>query len=97
LHCSVFNRAEFAQAVHISVPSRWSVATVEDATLVDEDVVLCPRCPQDGSLFTDGTEANLEFKVRRNDWLAGTYSLSVTGWGSETATRLSTFTVAYKK
>jgi hypothetical protein len=70
-------------------------APAQDVTLVDEDVALGPSCPQDGSLCTDGEQGRFEFKVRHKDWPAGTYSLSVTGSGSETATAVSTFTVAY--
>jgi hypothetical protein len=95
LFYSVFNQAEFAQTVHVTVILDGP-GTAQDATLVDEDVALGPSCPQDGSLCTDGTQGRFEFKVRHKDWPAGTYSLSVTGSGSETATAASTFTIAYQ-
>lgn len=96
LHYSVFNQAESAQTVRVTV-TLDGPGTVQDATLVDENVALGPSCPQDGSLCTDGTQDGFEFKVRSKDWPAGTYSLSVTGSGSETLTVVSTFTVAYNK
>ncbi|MPZ92952.1 MAG: hypothetical protein GEU68_15265 [Actinobacteria bacterium] len=95
LFYSVFNQADFGQTVHVSVVLDGP-GTAQDATLVDEDVALGPSCPQDGSLCTDGEQGRFEFKVRQKDWPAGTYSLSVTGSASETATAVSTFTVAYK-
>ena len=82
---AVFNQAEFAQTVHITVVLDGP-GTAQDATLVDEDVLLEP----DGLAFN-----SFDFKVKRKDWPAGTYSLSVTGSGSESATAVSTFTVAY--
>ena len=45
----------------------------------DEDVLLGP---QEGEVAFDFFES----KVKMKDWPAGTYSLSVTGSGSETAT-----------
>jgi hypothetical protein len=92
---SVFNQADFAQTVHITV-ALDGPGTAQDATLVDEDVALGPSCPQDGSLCTDLAFDRFEFQVRQKDWPAGTYSLSVTGSASETATAVSTFTIAYK-
>jgi hypothetical protein len=94
LSYAVFNQAEFAQTVHITVVLDGP-GTAQDATLVDEDVALGPSCPQDGSVCTDGTQGGFEFRVKQKDWPAGTYSLSVTGSASETATAVSTFTVAY--
>jgi hypothetical protein len=41
--------------------------------------------------------ASLAQADRRKDWPGGTYSVSVTGSGSETASPVSTFTVAYRK
>ena len=96
LFYSVFNQAEFAQSVHITVVLDGP-GTAQDATLVDEDVALGPSCPQDGSLCTDGTQDGFEFRVKHKDWPEGVYSLSVTGSGSETATAVSTFTIAYDK
>jgi hypothetical protein len=54
----------------------------------DEDVLLGP---QQGDVAFDFFESKMKY------WPAGTYSLSVTCSGSETATAVSTFTVAYKK
>ena len=95
LFYSVFNQADFAQTVHITV-ALDGPGTAQDATLVDEDFDLGPSCPQDGSICTDSQQGRFEFKVSQKDWPAGTYSLSVTGSASETATAVSTFTVAYK-
>jgi hypothetical protein len=95
LFYSVFNQADFAQTVHVTV-ALDGPGTAQDATLVDEDVALGPSCPQDGSLCTDLAFDRFEFQVRQKDWPAGTYSLSVTGSASETATAVSTFTVAYR-
>src|ERR671918_2162979 len=95
LFYSVFNQAEFAQTVHITV-ALDGPGTAQDVTLGDEDFDLGPSCPQDGSICTDSQQGRFEFKVSQKDWPAGTYSLSVTGSASETATAVSTFTVAYK-
>ena len=93
LFYSVFNGADFAQTVHITVvldgPSGFL-----DVVYVDEDFDLGPRCQ--GGLCTDSQQGSFEFQVRKQDWPAGTYSLIVTGSGSETATVASTFTVAYR-
>jgi len=91
---AVFNQAEFAQTVHVTVVLDGP-GTAQDATLVDEDVALGPSCPQDGSVCTDGTQGRFEFRAKQKNWPAGTYSLSVTGSGSETATAVSRFTIAY--
>lgn len=95
LFYAVFNQAEFAQTVHITVVLDGP-GTARDATLVDEDVALGPSCPQDGSLCTDGEQDGFEFRVKQKDWPEGAYSLSVAS-GSESATAVSTFSVAYKK
>jgi hypothetical protein len=84
---AVFNNTEAAQTVHITVVLDGP-GTARDATLVDEDVVIGPS--------PDAEIDRFEFKVKRKDWPAGTYSLSVIGSGSETATAVSTFTIAYK-
>ena len=91
---SVFNLADFAQTVHVSVVLDGP-GTFEDLTLVDEDVAMGPHCT--GGLCTDSRQGIFSPKVKRNQWPAGPYSLTVTGSGSETATAVSTFTVAYKK
>jgi hypothetical protein len=86
LFYAVANQTEETQTVHITVLLDGP-GTAQDATLVDEDVVIGP---------SNIDQDRFEFKVRHKDWPAGTYSLSVTGSGSETATAVSTFTVAYK-
>jgi len=86
LFYAVSNQTQEAQTVQVTVVLDGP-GTTQDATLVDEGIVIGPNdIHQDAS----------EFKVRHKDWPAGTYSLSVTGSGSETATAISTFTVAYK-
>jgi hypothetical protein len=67
----------------------------QDATLVDENVDLA-GCPPDRGC-TASRQGTFSLRVRHKDWPAGTYSLSVTGSGSETATAVTTFTVAYNK
>jgi len=94
LFYSVFNQAELAQTVHVTVVIDGP-GTVQDATLVDEDVDLA-GCPP-GTTCNGNTQDRFEFKVRHKDWPAGTYSLSVSGSGSESLTVVSTFTVAYNK
>jgi hypothetical protein len=90
LHYDVANLAAFPQTIHITVVLDGP-GTAQDATLVDEDVDF-EACTE---VCTDIDQSNFEFKVRHKDWPAGTYSLIVTGSGSETATAVSTFTVAY--
>jgi hypothetical protein len=92
LHYSVFNLADFGQTVHVRVELDGP-GTIRDAVLVDEDVALGP-CPPGGPC-TESAQANFDFRVQTKDWPAGTYALSVTGTGSETATAVSTFTVHY--
>jgi hypothetical protein len=93
LFYSVFNGADFAQTVHITVildgPGQF-----QDIVLVDEDFDLGPRCQ--GGLCTDSQQGRFEFQVRKQNWPAGTYSLIVTGSGSEVGTVASTFTVGYR-
>jgi hypothetical protein len=91
---SVFNLAEFAQTVHVSVVLDGP-GTFQDLTLVDEDVAMGPACT--GGLCTDSRQGIFSLRVRHHDWPSGTYSLSVTGSGSETATAVTTFTVAHNK
>jgi hypothetical protein len=90
---SVFNLAEFAQTVRVSVVLDGP-GTFQDLTLVDEDVDLGPHCT--GGLCTDSRQGIFSLKVKRNKWPAGTYSLRVTGAGSETAIAVPTFAVAYE-
>ena len=87
LFYAVANQTQEAQTVHVTVVLDGP-GSAQDATLVDEDVVIGPN---------DIRQSAFEFKVRHKDWPEGTYSLSVTGSGSETATAVSTFTVAYDK
>jgi hypothetical protein len=89
---SVFNLAEFAQPVHVSVVLDGP-GDFEDLTLVDEEVELA-GCDV---TCTAGRQGTFSLKVLRKDWPAGTYSLRVTGSGSESATAVPTFTVAYSK
>jgi hypothetical protein len=89
---SVFNQAEFAQTVRVTVVLDGPGA-FQDLTLVDEEVELA-GCDVTCTASRQGT---FSLKVRHKDWPAGTYSLSVTGSGSETATAVTTFTVAYNK
>ena len=91
---SVFNLAEFAQTVHVSVVLDGP-GTFQDLTLVDENVDL-GGCPPGGPC-TESRQGIFSLKVRHQDWPEGTYSLSVTGSGSETATAVSTFSVAHGK
>jgi hypothetical protein len=91
---SVFNRAEFAQTLHVSVVLDGP-GTFQDVTLVDENVDL-GGCPPGGPCI-ESRQGTFSLKVRHKDWPEGTYSLSVTGSGSETATAVSTFTVAHGK
>lgn len=93
LHYSVFNQAEFAQPVRITV-SLDGPGTAQDAVLVDEVFDLGPRC-QPGTVCTDAQQGTFRFKINQSKWPAGGYSLTVTGSGSESATAISTFTVTY--
>ena len=94
LFYAVDNGTEEAQTVHITV-ALDGPGTDRDETLVDEDVTLGPKCPNDGSLCTDIAQDRFEFQIKRKTWPEGSYSLSVTGAGTETATAVSTFTVSY--
>jgi hypothetical protein len=90
-HVTVANTAPFPQTI------RWTVVldgpgTVHDATLIDEDVALEGPSPTGGADFV---QRNFSFQVKHKTWPEGTYSLSVTGSGSETVTATSTFTIAY--
>lgn len=93
LFYSVFNQAEFAQPVHITV-SLDGPGTAQDTVLLDEVFALGPKC-QPGSVCTDSQQGTFRFRTHRKEWPAGTYSLVVTGSGSESATTASTFTVGY--
>jgi hypothetical protein len=90
---SVFNQAEFAQPLHITV-SVDGPGTTQDAVLVNQVFDLGPAC-QSGTVCTDSQQATFPFKVQRSDWPAGVYTLTVTASGSESATAVSTFTVTH--
>jgi len=89
LFYAVANQTQEAQTVHVMVVLDGP-GTAQDATLVDKDIVIGPN-------DIDQVPFGFEFKVRSKDWPAGTYSLSVSGSGSESVTVVSTFTVAYNK
>ena len=91
---AVFNQAETAQTVHVTVVLDGP-GTQRDAVLVDDDFDLGRSCPQDGSLCTDSQQGRFEFQIKRKSWPEGNYSLSVTGSGTESATAVSTFSVTY--
>ena len=91
LFWSVSNSAATAQTIHITVVVDGP-GTARDMTLVDEDRFFGPWTPEQGNTIEQEFS---EVQVKRKDWPAGTYSLSVTGSGSETVTATSTFTIAY--
>ena len=85
LFYAVANQTQETQTVHVTVVLDGP-GTAQDATLVDESIVIGPN---------DIHQDAFGFKVRHKDWPEGTYSLSVTGSGTESATAVSTFTIAY--
>jgi hypothetical protein len=92
LFYSVFNNAETAQTVHVTVVLDGP-GTARDATLVDEDVRLeAPTSPRTG---TEGVQDRFAEQVKHRDWPAGAYSLTVTASGSESVSTTSTFTISY--
>ena len=92
VYWGVFNHVALAQTIRITVVLDGP-GTAGDMTLIDEDVFFGPWTPSPGSTIAQDFT---EIQVRRKDWPAGTYSLSVTGSGSsESVTATSTFTVAY--
>ena len=91
LFWSVSNSAATAQTIHITVVVDGP-GTARDMTLVDEDRFFGPWTPEQGNTIEQDFS---EVQVKRKDWPAGTYSLSVTGSGSETVTATSTFTITY--
>jgi hypothetical protein len=91
LHADVANLAPFPQTIRLTVVLDGP-GTVRDATLIDEDIQFPARDPDGGAL---PVSRNLFFRVKHQTWPEGSYSLSVTGSGSETVTATSTFTVAY--
>ena len=88
---SVANNADFAQTIHITVVLDGP-GTERDAVFADEEVAFPAQDPEQGSFLVDGFR---DFQVKRKAWPQGDYSLRVTGSGSETATAVSTFSIAY--
>jgi hypothetical protein len=93
LFYAVANNSETAQTIHITV-TLDGPGTGRDFILVDEDVFFGPWTPEQGSTISQG---RFEFQVKHKEWPEGSYSLSVTGSGSESVTATSTFTIAYGK
>jgi hypothetical protein len=91
LFWSVANNAPTAQTIHITVVLDGP-GTSRDATLVDEDRLFGPWMPVGGSTIEQDFS---EVQVKHKDWPEGTYSLSVTGSGSESVTATSSFTIRY--
>jgi hypothetical protein len=91
LHWSVANNAPAAQTIHITAVLDGP-GTAADMTLADQDFTFGPSGdPLGSSLEQDFTELH----VKRNSWPEGTYSLAVTGSGSEDVAATSTFTVSH--
>jgi hypothetical protein len=91
-HYSVANTAVAAQTIRVTVVLDGP-GTVQDAILVDEDVALDGPSPTGGADFVQGSFSS---QVKHKTWPEGTYSLSVTGSGSEeSVTATSTFTISY--
>ena len=91
LFWAVSNNSATAQTIRITVVLDGP-GTARDMTLVDENVFFGPWTPEQGSTME---QDRFEFQVKRKDWPAGPYFLSVTGSGSESVTATSTFTIAY--
>lgn len=91
LFYAVSNRTASEQTVRVTV-ALDGPGTERDMTLLDEDVPLPGADPAQGAGLTQGS---FDFQVKHKSWPEGTYSLSVTGSGSETVTATSTFTIAY--
>jgi hypothetical protein len=89
LFWSVSHTVPAAQTIHITAVLDGP-GTEADMTLVDQDFAFGPW-PGSEDLQQDFTE----FQVKRKGWPEGTYSLSVTGSGSEAVTATSTFTVSH--
>jgi hypothetical protein len=89
LFYAVANVTGDAQTVRITVVLDGP-GTSRDATLVDEDVVIGAQGSPD-----DIAQNRFELRIKHKDWPEGTYTLSVTGSGSESATAVSSFSVAY--
>lgn len=90
-HYAVSNTSDAAQTIRVTVVLDGP-GTVRDATLVDEDVALDAPSPTSGA---DLVQRTFFFRVKHKDWPAGSYSLHVTGSGSETVTATSTFAISY--
>lgn len=94
LFYSVFNQAEFAQPVRITV-SLDGPGTAQDVVLLDQVFDLGPGCEFGGPVCSGSQQGSFQFMVSRKDWPEGSYGLSVTGSASESATVVSTFTVTH--
>jgi hypothetical protein len=91
LFWSVANNVPMAQSIHITAVLDGP-GTDADMTLVDQDFAFGAwPDPMGSTLQQDFTEV----QVKRNGWPEGTYSLTVTGSGSEDVTATSTFTVSH--
>jgi hypothetical protein len=91
LFWSVSNNVPVAQTIHITAVLDGP-GTEADRTLVDQDFAFgASGDPSGSALQQDFTEV----QVKRKDWPEGTYSLTVTGSGSEVVTATSTFTVSH--
>ena len=91
LFWSVFNNVPAAQTIHITAVLDGP-GTEADMTLVDQDFTFGPWTNPGGSTIEQDFT---EFQVKRKGWPEGTYSLAVTGSGSEDVTAPSTFTVSH--
>jgi hypothetical protein len=89
LFYAVANQTDEAQTIHITVVLDGP-GTTRDMTLVDQDVLVGAQ----GSL-DDIAQNAFQFKIKHRDWPEGSYTLSVTGEGTESATAASTFSIAY--
>jgi hypothetical protein len=91
LFWSVSNNVPAAQTIHITAVLDGP-GTAADMTLVDQEFSFGPWTNPGGSTIEQDFS---EFQVKRQSWPAGTYSLTVTGSGSEDVTATSTFTVSH--
>jgi hypothetical protein len=91
LFWSVSNNVPAAQTIHITAVLDGP-GTEADMTLVDQDFTFGPWTNPGGSTIAQDFT---EFQVKRKGWPEGTYSLTVTGSGSEEVTATSTFTVSH--
>ena len=90
LFWSVSNNVPVAQTIHITAVLDGP-GTEADTTLVDQGFAFGPWSSSGNTIQQDFTEV----QVKRKGWPEGTYSLAVTGTGSEVVTATSTFTVSH--